>query len=102
MRQGLTWLLGFALGANGVWMLIRPEIWYYAIPGVTGTGPLNPHFIRDIGCAYLVAGAGLLSMATRPREAWPAALAGVAFLALHASFICRTPSLDGSSHGSFW
>jgi len=65
-------------------MLIRPEIWYYAIPGVTATGPLNLHFIRDIGCAYLVAGAGLLWMATRPRKAWPAALAGGAFLALHA------------------
>jgi hypothetical protein len=65
-------------------MLIRPEIWYYAIPGVMGTGPLNLHFIRDIGCAYLVAAAGLLWMATRPREAWPAALAGGAFLALHA------------------
>ena len=79
MRQGLTWLTGLALGTNGVWMLIRPEIWYYAIPGVTGTGPLNLHFIRDIGCAYLGAAAGLLWMASRPREFWPAALAGGAF-----------------------
>jgi hypothetical protein len=84
MRQGLTWLTGLALGTNGVWMLIRPEIWYYAIPGVTGTGPLNLHFIRDIGCAYLGAAAGLLWMASRPREFWPAALAGGAFLTLHA------------------
>jgi hypothetical protein len=84
MRHGLTWLLGLPLGANGVWMLMRPETWYYAIPGVTGTGPLNLHFIRDIGCAYLVVAAGLLWMASRPREAWPAALAGGAFLALHA------------------
>jgi len=69
MRQGLTWVLGFALGGNGVWMQIRPETWYYAIQGVTGAGPLNLHFIRDIGCAYLVAAAGLLWMASRPREA---------------------------------
>jgi hypothetical protein len=84
MRRGLTWLLGLALGANGVWMLISPDTWYYAIPGVTATGAINVHFIRDIGCAYVVAAAGLLWMGSRPREAWPAALAGGVFLALHA------------------
>ena len=84
MRRALTWLLGFGLGTNGLWMLIRPENWYYTIPGVVGTGPSNLHFIRDIGCAYLVAGASLFWLANRPRQAWPAALAGGVFLALHA------------------
>jgi hypothetical protein len=39
--------------------------------------------VRDIGAAYLVAGATLLWFAI-DRDARPAALAGAAFLALHA------------------
>ena len=50
---------------------------------MTMTGPLNPHFVRDIGCAYLIAGATLAAFAVDAR-ARPAALAGAAFLALHA------------------
>jgi hypothetical protein len=84
MRRGLTWFLGSALGLNGLWMLIRPETWYGTIPGVAGTGPANLHFISDIGCAYLVAGTSLFWLIKTPRRAWPAALAGGAFLALHA------------------
>jgi hypothetical protein len=84
MRRGLTWLLGLGLGVNGLWMLGRPEGWYYAIPGVSGTGPANLHFIRDIGCAYVVVGASLFWLVLKPRQAWPCALAGGAFLALHA------------------
>lgn len=53
------------------------------MPGVPHTGPLNAHFVRDIGCAYLVAGAGLIAFA-RDVRARAAALAGGAFLALHA------------------
>jgi uncharacterized protein YjeT (DUF2065 family) len=83
MQRGLSWLLGFALGANGLWMLADPDSWYRRIPGVIGTGPANDHFIRDIGCAYLVAGLSLLWLASSER-AWPAALTAGAFLTLHA------------------
>lgn len=76
-------LLALMLIANGAAMLAVPEPWYWHTPGVSGTGPLNLHFVRDIGAAYLVAG---LAFAWRWRTpgAWPAALAGSAFLALHA------------------
>ena len=84
MQRGLTWLLGLGLGANGFWMLISPENWYRTIPGVTGTGPANLHFIRDIGCAYVVVGLSLFWLASRARQGWPAALAGGVFLTLHA------------------
>ena len=84
MRRGLAWLLGVSLGANGLWMLAFPLHWYYAVPGVPGTGPPNLHFIRDIGCAYLVVGATLFWLAAKPRQAWRAALAGGTFLGLHA------------------
>ena len=84
MRIGVAVVLGLALGANGLWMLAAPAGWYGAIPGVAGTGPANPHFIRDIGCAYLVVALSLFWLAKTPRQAWPAALAGGAFLAFHA------------------
>ncbi|HEY1415269.1 MAG TPA: hypothetical protein VGF42_05240, partial [Caulobacteraceae bacterium] len=47
------------------------------------TGPLNPHFVRDIGAAYLAAGAALAWCAARP-QARAAALIAALFLALHA------------------
>ena len=84
MRRRLTIALGVALGANGAWMLVAPMNWYRWIPGVVGTGPANLHFIRDIGCAYLVAGLSVIWLGRAPRLAWPAALAIGTFLGLHA------------------
>lgn len=83
MRGILAWILGLSLAANGVIMLAVPAAWYTAVPGVPATGPFNPHFVRDIGVAYLVAGMTLTSFA-RDHAARAAALAGAAFLALHA------------------
>ena len=77
--------IGFALLCigNGIAMLADPGRWYLTVPGVLFTGPLNVHFVRDIGCAYLVTGLSFLWLA-RNRDAWPATMAGTAFLALHA------------------
>lgn len=83
MRILLTYVLGLLLALNGVFMLTAPGDWYQAVPGVTETGPLNPHFVRDIGAAYLAAGAGLAWFAALP-AARPAALLAALFLALHA------------------
>jgi uncharacterized protein YjeT (DUF2065 family) len=69
--------------ANGLFMLLAPAVWYELVPGVSDTGPFNPHFVRDIGCAYLVAGAGLLWFSL-DRRARPAAVVAAGFLALHA------------------
>ena len=76
MKKSLASILGLGLASNAVWMLAGPASWYVRVPGVTEAGPANMHFIRDIGCAYLVAGLGLLWLAARPALAWPAALAG--------------------------
>jgi len=83
MRRVLAVILGIGLGLNALWMLAVPAAWYAAVPGVTQTGPFNPHFVRDIGAAYLVAGAALLWFAASPK-AQSAAQAGAAFLTLHA------------------
>jgi len=83
MRNTTLAILGLGLLANGLFMLLAPEPWYGLIPGVRETGPFNPHFVRDIDCAYGVAGASLLWL-RRDGRAWPAALAGGTFLLLHA------------------
>ena len=83
MRVIVAWIAGLGLMATGLTMLASPDAWSAFVPGVPETGPLNPHFVRDIGAAYLVAGATLVWFAI-DRAARPAALAGAAFLAIHA------------------
>lgn len=84
------WLWIFLLSglgnlANGLWMLAAPAHWYATLPaGVPDFGPLNEHFVRDIGSVFTMFGVALL---------WGAWSAGVRaavlalvtlFYALHA------------------
>lgn len=57
---GLAVLMGVLAEANGAFMLVSPEGWYFAVPGVTDTGPFNQHFIRDIGLIFLFVGSAYL------------------------------------------
>jgi uncharacterized protein YjeT (DUF2065 family) len=83
MARLLVWAVDLALIVNGVVMLALPAWWYSVVPGVADTGPFNPHFVRDIGAAYVVAGAGL-AWFLHDHRARPAAVVGCAFLSLHA------------------
>ncbi|HEV2548500.1 MAG TPA: hypothetical protein VGU20_14260 [Stellaceae bacterium] len=83
MRRALIWAVDLAFVANGLFMVVAPAAWYGFIPGVANSGPFNPHFVRDIGCAYLVAGGGLLWFAFDGR-ARAAAVIAAGFLTLHA------------------
>lgn len=65
---GVALALGVGGVANGLFMLALPEPWYFAVPGVTDTGPFNQHFIRDIGLIYMFVGAALLAGAAQPRH----------------------------------
>ncbi len=85
MRKAFASILGILLGANGAWMIVIPLHWYAHVPGVSATGPANAHLIRDVGCAYFATALALLWFAVAPTYAWPAVLAGGAFLFLHAS-----------------
>lgn len=62
----LAVVLGIAAIANGVYMLVSPDSWYFAVPGVTTTGPFNQHFVRDIGLIFLFLGGAFLVGAARP------------------------------------
>ncbi|MCE3288715.1 MAG: hypothetical protein K0R83_727 [Caulobacter sp.] len=84
MTRWIAALLALLLAANGLYMLVSPLAWYHAVPGVTLTGLFNPHFVRDIGMAYLTVAGGLAWFAWRPVQGWPALIGAAAFLALHA------------------
>jgi hypothetical protein len=59
-------LFGAGLAANGIMMLAAPEAWYFAVPGVTSTGPFNQHFLRDIGLIFVWLGWAFAFGAARP------------------------------------
>lgn len=83
---GIAILLGTGAITNGIFMLISPVNWYFAVPGVTTTGPFNQHFIRDIGLIFLGVGAAFLLGAMRPvyrTVSWGAA---ATWLSGHALF----------------
>lgn len=83
---GLAVLLGVAAIANGIYMLVAPESWYFAVPGVTTTGPFNQHFIRDIGLIFLFLGGAFLLGAARPDVRVIAWAAPSIWLSGHALF----------------
>ena len=41
----LAILMGVLGIGNGIFMLVSPEPWYLAVPGVTNTGPFNQHLV---------------------------------------------------------
>ena len=76
--------LGVLHLANGVVMLAAPMSWYQAVPGVSGTGPFNHHFILDVGMAFIASG-GLLALGARPgASAASFAVSGASWPILHA------------------
>lgn len=83
---GLALALAVGAGANGVFMLISPEGWYLAVPGVTTTGPFNQHFVRDIGLIFLLLGLALLTGLVRPHVRTLLWTGTATWLAGHALF----------------
>ena len=77
----------FALSnlANGAWMLADPLHWYLNLPAnVPGSGPLNEHFVRDIGCIFSLIGVALAVAVFRPAARFGALLLASGFYGAHA------------------
>lgn len=83
LTRALAALLGIFHTANGLYMLAAPHAWFAAAPGAADTGPFNPHFIADVGFAFLAGGLAFLGFAWRPRLKL-AALGASGFLIFHA------------------
>lgn len=78
-------LFGLSNLANGLWMLASPASWYINLPAdVPGSGPLNEHFVRDIGCIFTLLGIALLWSIPRRSLRVPAMVAAAAFSTAHA------------------
>lgn len=84
MRKTLTWILAVVLAINGLAMLLVPQTWYGLVPSVPPTGPFNPHFVRDVGCAYVVCGWALAWFALEPLRGAGAAIAAAVLQMAHA------------------
>jgi hypothetical protein len=82
--RALLILLGLFHIANGALMLLAPGLWYAMVPGAIDTGPLNQHFVYDVGMAFVASGAMLVLGARAGRSAAILACAGAAWPALHA------------------
>ena len=87
-RNGLTWVLvalGVANVANAAWMLASPAGWYSGLPAaVPDFGPLNEHFVRDIGSAFLTLGVALVWAGFVPQWRVPLVAPVALFYGLHA------------------
>ena len=103
-RDVWTWVL-VALGisnlANAAWMLSSPGGWFSGLPAaVPDFGPLNEHFVRDIGSAFLTCGVALIWAGFVPRWRVPLVAPVTLFFVLHAlaHVFDTTRGLVGPAH----
>jgi hypothetical protein len=83
-------------------MLFAPAGWYHDLPaGVPDTGPLNYHFVRDIGAAFLTIGVAFLVSAPEAPRRRGVVLAAALFFVLHA-LIHVADLVTGRLPGSHW
>ena len=81
----LLWAFGLISLGNAAWMLAAPLHWYHELPAaVPDFGPFNPHFVRDIGCAFATIGFAFVWAARAPRWRYPLAAVGCFFYVAHA------------------
>jgi hypothetical protein len=51
VNRWIAAILGLFNAANGLAMLFASSTWWASVPGVSDTGPFNPHFVQDVGAA---------------------------------------------------
>ncbi|CAM4797778.1 unnamed protein product [Rotaria magnacalcarata] len=69
---------------HSLWVIIAPVHWYHNLPaGVPEFGPVNVHFIRDLGCVFLLLGVGLVFAAFKVPYRLPLFTMNTAFYILH-------------------
>ena len=84
MRRTAFLLLGAALAPTALTMIWAPLLWYEWFPGVAERGAFNAHFVRDLGCVFLVVALSFLWAVKAEARARSAVIASTGFLVLHA------------------
>jgi len=70
---------------NGLWMLFFAEHWFNTLPaGLHDTGPLNKHFVHDVGLVYFLCGIALIWCAFNLRSTYYLYLSVMLFFVGHA------------------
>ena len=85
----LAAVLGVAALANGLYMLVAPESWYFAVPGVTTSGPVQSALRAHIGMIFLFLGGAFLVGAAQPQSR----------MALGGLHRCGYPAMPSSTSG---
>jgi hypothetical protein len=89
--------------ANALWMLAGPMHWYRELPAaVPDTGPFNPHFVRDIGCAFLAVGIAQVWAAFSPGWRYPLVTVSALFLVGHALLHVYDTAVGNLPHSHWW
>lgn len=96
-------LLGGGSLANAAWMLVDPLRWYHDLPaGVPDFGDFNPHFVRDIGCAFATVGFAQVWAAFAPRHRYPLVAMSAVFLVAHAVLHVYDTGRGAVDHTHWW
>jgi len=96
-------LLGAGSLVNAAWMLLDPLRWYHDLPaGVPDFGDFNPHFVRDIGCAFATVGAAQVWAAFAPRHRFPLVAMTALFLVAHAVLHVYDTTRGAVDHTHWW
>ena len=83
--QSILNLFGAINVGNGLWMLFFAQNWFNTLPaGLHDTGPLNKHFVHDVGMVYFLCGFALLYCAQNLSKSLYLYLAVVLFFVGHA------------------
>jgi hypothetical protein len=83
--DGFYYLLAAGSAANGLWMLVAPVGWFTGVPAaVTDTGPVNVHFVHDLGVVFLIAALAAFWCARQPSPRNPAHVGLTLFYSGHA------------------
>ncbi len=92
---------GISVG-NGLWMLISASSWFQKMPvGAEDTGPLNAHFVHDVGLVYVLVGFGAFWCAKRLKTCIEVHVAITLFMGGHA-LIHVTEIISGALPASHW
>lgn len=89
-------VLWFAL--LGAHMLIDPAGWYSVTPGVAAEGPMNSHFIGDIGAAFIMVAAAY-GFSMQKGASWQLPAVAAVLPTMHGG-IHLIGIISGHSHGN--